>query len=237
MTRSPAHEPDAVDLIDPGPLPGRYIRTINGPIDLDHPPMTTGTAADRIDLRRPGRKPAPQSNRPISPRLKSARPRLVWVVGGLIFAISFVAALRLTEPARAPTPAMMTLAGATIPDLRRLMAAVKTAGLRGTPDVKGAIDEITRLDIDHVTLKGWAADISGNGTPLAVMVFVDGRNTLTMDATGGRPEIANELGLSGAASANISFQANLVCSRGQRLIVVAVAPRDVYGHFGARLCP
>jgi hypothetical protein len=161
---------------------------------------------------------------------------LAWIAGGLIFATSFVTALRFSEPPRTPTPAMMTLAGATIPDLRRLMAAVKAAGLRGTPDVKGAIEEITRLDIDHVRLKGWAADISGSA-PLAVMVFVDGRNTLTMDTVGRRPEIADELGLSGAASADISFQANLVCSRGQKLIVVAVAPRDVYGHFGARLCP
>jgi hypothetical protein len=237
MTRSPAPDPKVVDLFDHGSLPGRYIRAINGPIDLADPPITTGTLADRIDLRRPGRMPAPQSNRPISPQPKSARPRLVWVIGAPIFAISFVAALRLTEPPRTPTPAMMTLAGATIPDLRRLMAAVKAAGLRGTPDVKGAIDEITRLDTDRVTLKGWAADISGKGAPLAVMAFVDGRNTLTTDTTGGRPEIASELGLSSAASANIAFQANLVCSRGQRLIVVVVAPRDVYGHFGTRLCP
>jgi hypothetical protein len=236
MTRSPAHGSDAVGLRDRGPLPGRYIRTINGPIDLGDPPMTIRSAADRIGLRRPGEQPAPQSNRSISPRLKSARPRLIWIVGGLIFAISFAAALRLSEPARTPTPAMMALAGATIPDLRRLMATVKAAGLRGTPDVRGAIEEITRLDIDHVRLKGWAADISGSA-PLAVMVFVDGRNTLTMDTVGRRPEIADELGLSGAASADISFQANLVCSRGQKLIVVAVAPRDVYGHFGARLCP
>lgn len=237
MTRSPAHDPDAIDLCERGPLPGRYIRTVNGPIDLDHPPMATGTVADRVNLRRPGQKPALQSNRSISPQQKSVRPKAIWVVGGLVFAVSFVGALRLTEPARTPTPAMMTLTGATIPDLRRLMAAVKTAGLRGTPDVKGAIDEITRLDIDHVTLKGWAADVSGSGAPLAVMVFVDGRNTLTTDTAGGRSEIANALGLTDAASANISFQADLVCSRGQKLIVVAVAPRDVYGHFGTRLCP
>jgi hypothetical protein len=236
MTRSPALDPDAVDLCDREPSPGRHVRTINGPIDLDEPLMTRGTVADRSNLRRPGNTPALQRRRPISARRKSVRPGLIWFVGGLIFAISFAAALRLSEPARTPTRAMTTLAGATIPDLRRLMAAVKAAGLRGTPDVKGAIDEITRLDIDHVTLKGWAADISG-GAPLAVMVFVDGRNTLTVDAAGGRPEIANELGLSDAASANISFQANLVCGQGQKLIIVAVAPRDVYGHFGARLCP
>lgn len=129
------------------------------------------------------------------------------------------------------------LAGATITDLGRLMAAVKAAGLKGTPDVKGGIDEITRLDDDHVTLKGWAAEISGSGSPLAVMVFVDGRNTLTMETDGRRPDIAETLGLSDAASANMAFQGKLTCSRGHKLIVVAVARSDLYGHFGTRTCP
>ena len=120
---------------------------------------------------------------------------------------------------------------------RSLMAAVKVARLRGAPDVKGAIEELTRLDDDHVTLKGWATDVSGGSSPLTVMVFVDGRNTLTMETAGRRPQIGEALGLSDAAAANVSFQGNLTCSRGQKLIVVAVAPSDVYGHFGTRLCP
>jgi hypothetical protein len=258
MARSPASELDAVDL--PGrqnrssrlgsdlddrvPLPSRYIRTINGPIDLDDPPpITSSIDANRTEpehparLQQPGKKKTPRSNRPNSTRRISERPRLVWVAGGLIFAVSFVTAMRLIKPAMPPTPAMTTLAGATISDLGRLMAAVKAAGLRGTPDVKGAIDEIIRLDNDHATLKGWAADVSGSGSPLAVMVFVGGRNTLTMETAGRRPEVAAALGLSDAASANISFQGNLTCTRGQKLIVVAVAPSDVYGHFGTRLCP
>jgi len=258
MAHGPAYDLDAVDLPGPEnrssrlgsglddrvPLPSRYIRTINGPIDLDDPPPTASSIdAKRTEpehparLRRSGKKQAPRSNRLNSIKRPSARPRLIWVAGGLIFAISFVTATRLIKPAMPPTPAMTTLAGATISDLGRLMAAVKAAGLRGTPDVKGAIDQISRLDNDHVTLKGWAADVSGTGTPLAVMVFVDGRNTLTMESAGRRPEVADALGLSDAASANMSFQGNLTCSRGQKLIVVAVAPSDVYGHFGTRLCP
>jgi hypothetical protein len=132
---------------------------------------------------------------------------------------------------------MAMLAESTVSDLGSLMAAVKAAGLRGTPDLKGSIDELTRRDRDHVTLKGWAAETSGSGLPLAVMVFVDGRNKLTIRTDGRRPEVADALGLSDAAAANISFQGDLPCSQGQKLIVVAVAQNDVYGHFGTRLCP
>jgi hypothetical protein len=252
MARDPAYDLDAVDLHgrqhrssglaseldDRVPLRSPHIRTVNGPIDLDDPPpIKSSMDADRTRFRWPGEKRTHQSNRSNSALRKPARPRLLWVAGGLIFAISFVAAMRLTKPARPPTPAMTTLAGATISDLGRLMAAVKAAGLRGTPDVKGSIDEITRLDNDHVALKGWAADISDSGSPLAVMAFVDGRNTLTMETAGGRPDVASALGLSDAASANILFQGDLACSRGQKLIVVAVAPSDAYGYFGTRFCP
>jgi hypothetical protein len=253
MTRGPAYDPDAVDL--PGsqyrssalasepdnrwPPPGRYIRTVNGPIDLDDPPpMASNVDPIRTRSRRPpAKKRTLQSSRAISTRRKSARPWLVCVAGGLIFVICFATAMRSTRPQRPPTPAMTALAGAAISDLRSLMAAVKVARLRGAPDVKGAIEELTRLDDDHVTLKGWATDVSGGGSPLTVMVFVDGRNTLTMETAGRRPQIGEALGLSDAAAANVSFQGNLTCSRGQKLIVVAVAPSDVYGHFGTRLCP
>ena len=168
---------------------------------------------------------------------RSAGPWVTWAAGGVVFALSFVIVMRLTKPGRPPTPAMTMLARSTISDLGRLMAAVKAAGLKGTPDVKGGIDEITRLDNDRVTLKGWAIDTSNVTSALAVLVFVDGRNKLTMETSGGRPEVTAALGLSDAASANVSFADNLTCSRGQKLIVVAVAQSGVYGHFGTRVCP
>jgi hypothetical protein len=232
----------AWDLDDRAPLPSRHIRAVNGPIDLDNPPpMASSVDADRAEPQNPARRRRPgkalQSNRPASTSQRPARPWLTWVAGGLAFAISFAVAMRLTKPATPPTAAMTMLAESKISDLGGLMAAVKNAGLRGTPDVKGGIDEITRRDNEHVLLKGWAAEISDSESPLAVMVFVDGRNKLTMETSGRRPDVAAALGLSDAASANISFEGDLTCSRGQKLIVVAVTQRDVYGHFGTRLCP
>ncbi len=159
------------------------------------------------------------------------------MAGALAFGISFVAALLATKPTSPPTPAMSMLAAATISDLGRLMAAVKAAGLKGTPDVKGGIDEIKRLDNDRVALQGWAADVSDAQSALAVMVFVDGRHQLTMAPSGRRPEVAAALGLSDEAFANVAFESTPACGRGQKLIVVAVARRGVYGHFGTRRCP
>jgi len=209
---------------------------LDRPIDLDAlPAKAPGT--ERSAPRRTDHRRAPPPRRSdLSPR-RSSRSWLTWVVGGLVFGISFVIALLATRPARPPTPAMTMLASSTIPDLGRLMAAVKAAGLKGTPDVKGGIDEITRLDNDRVMLRGWAADVSDRYSPLAVMVFVDGRYQLTMETDGRRPEIAAALGLSDAASANVAFEGAPTCARGQRLIVVAVAQSGVYGHFGTRRCP
>jgi hypothetical protein len=232
----------AWDLGDRAPVPSRYIRPVNGPVDLDDlPPILSG--ADRAKPQHPIRRRPPGKDRYLrsirsnSKPLRSARPWLTCVAGTLAFAISFVVALRVTKPPRPPTAAMTMLAGSTISNLGSLMAAVKNAGLRGTPDIKGGIDEITRRDKDHVTLKGWAAEISDSDSPLAVMVFVDGRKQVTLETNGRRPDVTAALGLSEAASANVSFQGDLTCSRGQKLIVIAVAQSDAYGHFGTRLCP
>jgi hypothetical protein len=157
--------------------------------------------------------------------------------GALICLLSFVVALRLTKPAAVPTPAMATLAASTVSDLKDLMAAVKAAGLKGTPDVKGGLDEIKRLDDDQVAVKGWAAQTAYSGSPLTVLVFADGRNELTLETRGPRPDMTDVLGLSGEAAANVAFEGTLACSRGQKLIVVAVARSDVYGYFGSRSCP
>jgi hypothetical protein len=145
--------------------------------------------------------------------------------------------MRLTKPDRPLTAAMTMLAGSTVSDLGSLMTAVKAAGLKGTPDVRGAIDEITRLHNDQVSLKGWAAEVAGGPSPLTVMVFVEGKNKLTMETDGRRPDVTDALGLSGNAAADVAFEGNVTCSRGQKLIVVAITRSDVYGQFGSRLCP
>jgi len=143
----------------------------------------------------------------------------------------------LTKPARPPTAAMRTLAASPISDLKTLMGAVKVAGLRGSPDVKGAIEELTRIDNNRATLKGWAVDVGNTRESLTVMAFVDGHNSLTMEANGRRDAAVNVTGLAANDAVNVAFAGRLSCSKGQKLIVVAVARNDAYGHFGSRTCP
>lgn len=205
-------------------------------VDLAHRPAM----ASNIDADRPAhRRQVPKTGLAglNFTRRGPTRPRLTWIAGGLIFAACFVVGLLLIKPARPPTAAMKALASATVSDLKTLMAAVKAAGLRGTPDVKGAIDTMTRVDNTQIILKGWTAEIGGSNEPLTVMAFVDGRNSLMVETSGGRRQIASALGLSDAAAADISFEGRLKCGKGQKLIVVAVARNDVYGQFGSRTCP
>jgi hypothetical protein len=166
-----------------------------------------------------------------------ARPRLIVAAGGLIFVVSFVVAMLLIKPARPPTAAMMTLSGSTISDLKTLMGAVKVAGLKGSPDVKGAIDEVTRIDNDRIALRGWAADIGNSQDTLTVMAFVDGHNSLMMEANGRRAAAVTVAGLAASDATNVAFAGRLKCGKGQKLIVVAVTQNDAYGHFGSRSCP
>jgi hypothetical protein len=151
--------------------------------------------------------------------------------------VSFVAAMLLIKPARPPTAAMIRLSGSSISDLKTLMGAVKVAGLKGSPDVKGAIDEATRIDNDQIAVRGWAVDIGNSQEPLTVMAFVDGHNSLTMEANGRRDTAINVAGLAASDATNVVFAGRLKCSKGQKLIVVAVTQNDTYGHFGSRNCP
>ena len=173
------------------------------------------------------RSKSPQRNRSI----------LLYAAGGLSLVCSFIVTLQLTKPAKPPSAGVAALASSAVRDSRALMAAVKAAGLKGSSNVKGDIDEITRLDVDRIFLKGWAAEIGHGGTPLSVIVFADGRSTAPIETRGTHPNLTHALGISDAAAENVSFEGTLTCRRGEKLIVVAVTQDNDYGYFGSRLCP
>ncbi len=163
---------------------------------------------------------------------------LIWIAGGLSLVLSFVITLQLTKPADPPSPAVAALASSFVSNSRTMMAAVKAAGLKGSPNVKGAIDEIEKLGGDRVLVKGWAAEIGNGGAPLGVVVFVDGASRLTTQTRGARADVVHAVGISDAATAvNVSFQGSLTCRRGQKLFVVAVTDGGAYGYFRPRVCP
>jgi hypothetical protein len=196
----------------------------------DVPPTSGATQAALKKPQRP-RKNTASSYRRI-------RQGITWAIGGCVAALSFVAVLWLTGPIPAPlAPGIMILTNAAVSDATSLMAAVRTAGLRGTEDVKGAIEEIRRLDNDRVAIKGWATDTTASGSALTVVAFAGGRHVLTTVTNGARVDIAKMLGLADASQANMAFQGAFGCRAGEKVIVVAVTSGAAYSQFRSLACP
>lgn len=161
---------------------------------------------------------------------------LTWLSGAAVIALAFGIALWLTRPVDTP-PGVAILANSAVSDATALMAAVQTAGLRGTPNVKGAIEGLTRIDAQRVTLTGWAVDRTASSPLLTIVAFAGGRHAITTVTNGPRKDVAQMLGLSDASLRNVSFEATLACSPKQNLIIVAVTADGTYSQFGSLTCP
>ena len=118
-----------------------------------------------------------------------------------------------------------------------LLAAAREAGLRPSPDVKGVSDGIRRIDDGQAKINGWAAEIGGNGSPLTILVFIDGSTTLETKTAGEHPGVARELNLSAEAARNVVFEGTLACRRRQKLIIVATTIGNKYAPLTTLICP
>jgi hypothetical protein len=196
----------------------------------DVPPTSGATQAALKKPQRP-RKNTASSYRRI-------QQGITWAIGGCVAGFSFVAVLWLTGPMPAPlAPGIMILTNAAVSDATSLMAAVRTAGLRGTQDVRGAIEEIRRLDNDRVTIKGWVTDATASGSPLTVVAFVGGHHVLTTVTNGMRADIAKMLGPADKSQANMAFQGAFSCGAGEKVIIIAVTSEAAYNQFRSLTCP
>ena len=179
-----------------------------------------------------------------SPREKTTAPKphfvtqpwFTWLSGAFAAALGFAVVLWLTGPVAAP-PAVAILASATVSDATALMAAVQTAGLHGAPDVKGAIEELKRIDKEHVMIKGWAVDRTASSHQLTIIAFAGGPHVLTTVTSGPRTDVAQMFGLSSAAARNVSFETTFTCHPSQNLVVVAVTAENTYSQFRSLACP
>jgi hypothetical protein len=148
-------------------------------------------------------------------------------------ALSFAITFQVIKP-KPSGNAAATLAHAFVSDSHSLITALRTAGLKGSQNVRGAISAITSLGNSRVSVTGWADEVGNGGVPLDVLVFVDGENKLTLQTDGKHRSLGpSEVALSHTAA----FQGSLSCGRGQKLIVVAVAESGDYGYFSPRVCP
>ena len=217
-----------------------HFRPERDPIGV-HPRRVPRTADEQdtcaTTVRRqmiPGKPPRASS----APRLPHAFRGLwfTWLSGAVVVVVAFGIALWLTSPVEAP-PGVTILANATVSDTTGLMAAVQTAGLRGTSDVKGAIEGLKRIDDQRVMITGWAVDKTASSSSLTIIAFAAGRHAMTAVTSGPRKDIAQMFGLSDASTRYVSFEATLACSPSQNLIVVAVTADRTYSQFRSLICP
>jgi hypothetical protein len=103
--------------------------------------------------------------------------------------------------------------------------------------VKGAIEEISRLDNGRVGIKGWVTDTTAPGSVLTVITFAGGHHALTTVTNGARADVAKMLGLTDASAANMSFQGAFACRPGQKIMVLAVTSGAAYSQFRSLACP
>lgn len=114
-----------------------------------------------------------------------------------------------------------------------LAAAAKAAGFQPSADVIGFVDNISRIEPGKVRVAGWAADLSGDGAPITLMVFVNGHGAAFSSTDGSRPDVtaaikANPKATSDAAK-NTSFVSNFSCAADDKVVVVAVTKAKGYG--------
>ena len=188
----------------------------------------------------PGRRSQAASSRSTRTDKASNAPTrranpVTWVGALAAAPLAFAAALWLMSP-RPPLAGVAALTKATVSDATTLMAAVQNAGLRGTSDIRGAIDEIKRLDGAHVTVRGWATDVRPSGSSLTVVAFAEQAYVLsaTSDAS---TYLSHLIGLSDAAQSSTSFQGTLACLHDKKIILVAVTTDGRYSQFRSLSCP
>ena len=163
-----------------------------------------------------------------------------WMGGATVLILSFGITLWLTEPEVPQAEKIKLLAASDVSDEVTLTAAAVAAGLQNSSYVKGHIDALSRIDATNVNISGWATEtitIISKGAPINVMVFSGGRNVLTVETKGERPDVTSTFNLSDLAAKNVTFAGRLECRSGQKLLVVAATLSGTYASLGTVSCP
>ena len=170
-----------------------------------------------------------------------AKDWLVWTIpaAGLVVAVHVIPWLTdlVMEAVEEPGVRTAALAGASVTGRASLLAAAREAGLRPSSEIKVITGGISRSDDGRVRINGWAAEIGGGGSPLAILVFTDGSLALQTKTAGEQPEVTRLLGLSAQAARNVVFDGTMACRRRHRLIVVAASIGNKYAALSPLTCP
>jgi hypothetical protein len=122
-------------------------------------------------------------------------------------------------------------------ELGDLIVAAVGIGMHRSVDMKGVVDEISRVNGNEVAMKGWLADPTGESQNLDVLVFVAGKKTAMTQTKGERPDVTKVHNLSGGAEKNVTFQLTFNCHTGDDVVTVGLGADRKYFWLSTRQCP
>jgi hypothetical protein len=159
-----------------------------------------------------------------------------WLLGAFVLIGSFLTTFWLTATPNSP---LTILVHSGVSDDEHLSDAAISAGLWPSLTLKGAVETVSRLSADQVKIVGWSADREGDGMPIAVIAFTDGKAVLQTKTNGPRADLSDSLKLADAAALNVAFEGVLSCRPGRPLFVVAITGNSYtkLTHQNALLCP
>jgi hypothetical protein len=91
-------------------------------------------------------------------------PRLLFL-GLFVLIGSFLLTFWLVGTGASISP-VANLANSQVSDDESLSDAAISAGLRPSLSLKGAVDQLARLNETQIRITGWSADSNGNGAPI-----------------------------------------------------------------------
>lgn len=113
-----------------------------------------------------------------------------------------------------------------------LAAAANAAGFQPSADIVGFVDSISRIDPAKVRAEGWAADLSSDGAPMTLMVFVNGHGAAYSHTDGARPDVTASIMANPKAnpdaSKNTKYASIFSCAVGDKFFVVAITKDKRY---------
>jgi hypothetical protein len=127
------------------------------------------------------------------------------------------------------------LAGYKIFDFGDLVEAAVRIGMHRSGDMKGVVDDITRINASEVAMRGWLVDFTGQSRILTIVVFVAGKMSATAQTQVDRPDVVTALKLE--PGQNVGFQLTLDCHAGDDLVTVGLGSHKEYFWLSTARCP
>lgn len=124
------------------------------------------------------------------------------------------------------------LANQSISDEQALGAAAAQLGLRPSRYMHGYVDWLERIPDGSVKLGGWAVDTNGDGSPLSLVIFAQGKGLPVVPTIGERPDVKDAYRLADRQSENLAFvvvsPSSIACGPTDNFVVVAVNNKKEY---------